>query len=340
MTDSRGWYYCNTKSNSSDLLTRIQNFSDFPNCDLWWTGSNFLRENRFNDHDVFSNFERDFDKRFNNRDVFSNFEQDFDKSFFHELKSTICLQHNCKHVSDELAGASIETVIYIKKNSSTRKLYRITSCVNRFAKNLKEKLLNNAVLLKPFVTVEELRRAQFQWIKGNQKTFDSIKLKTIWKDLNIICDENGLFRCKGRLKNAPLPYQAKAPYLINSEYYLATLIVNDIHTRFKHISIKQTLTKLRQNFWICRGKQFVNKCLICKKYKGPHYQYPVSPPLSELRMNNDFAFYATGVDNFGPLFVKSIFAKDNSTLFKVRLTLHTCAGTCGVILDVVPHKKF
>ena len=90
--------------------------------------------------------------------------QDFDKSFFHELKSNNCLQHNCKHVIDDLAGASIENFIDIKKYSSTRKLYRITSWVNTFANNLKEKLLNNAILLKPFVTVHELKRAQFQWI--------------------------------------------------------------------------------------------------------------------------------------------------------------------------------
>ena len=56
---------------------------------------------RFNDHDVLSNFEQDFGKRFNDRDVFSNFVQDFEKSFFHELKSTTCLQHNCKHVFDD-----------------------------------------------------------------------------------------------------------------------------------------------------------------------------------------------------------------------------------------------
>ena len=73
LTDSGGWYYCNTKSNPADLLTRIQNFSHFQNCDLWWTGSNFLRGKRFNDRDVLSNFERDFDKRFNECDVFSNF---------------------------------------------------------------------------------------------------------------------------------------------------------------------------------------------------------------------------------------------------------------------------
>ena len=130
LTDSRGWYYCNIKSNPADLLTRVQNFSYFQNCDLWWAGPNFLREKRFNDCECFSNFGQDFDKRFNDRDVFSNFEQDFDKSFFHELKSTTCLQQNCKHVFDELAGVSIENIIDTKKSSSTRKLYRITSWVN------------------------------------------------------------------------------------------------------------------------------------------------------------------------------------------------------------------
>ena len=54
-------------------------------------------------------------------------------------------------------------------------------------------------------------------------------------------------------------------------------------------------------------------------------------------MNNDFAFCATGVDNFSPLFVKSIFAKDSSKHFTVWVTLYTCAGTRGVILVVVPH---
>ena len=101
------------------------------------------------------------------------------------------------------------------------------------------------------------------------------------------------------------------------------------------------MTELRQNFWNCRRRQFVRNitpsCVICKKYEGPSYQYPVSPPSSELRMNNDFDFYATGINNFSPLFVRSIFAKDSSTLFKVWVTLYTCAGTRGVILDVVPH---
>ena len=43
------------------------------------------------------------------------------------------------------------------------------------------------------------------------------------------------------------------------------------------------------------------------------------------------------MDNFGPLFVKSIFAKDCLTLFKVWVTLYTCGGIRGVILDIMHH---
>ena len=100
------------------------------------------------------------------------------------------------------------------------------------------------------------------------------------------------------------------------------------------------MTELRENFWICRSRQFVRniirKCVIYKKYVGPSYQYPISPPLCELWMNNDFGFYAV-VGNFGLLFVKSIFGKYGSTLFKVWVTLYTCPERRGVILDAVLH---
>ena len=39
------------------------------------------------------------------------------------------------------------------------------------------------------------------------------------------------------------------------------------------------------------------------------------------------------------MFVKNIFytKTDNSTLFKVWVTLYTCAGTRGILLDIVPY---
>ena len=64
---------------------------------------------------------------------------------------------------------------------------------------------------------------------------------------------------------------------------------------------------------------------------------PNEPRLSITRNNNDITFYATGVNNFDPLFVKSTFAKESLMLFKVWVTLYTCAGTRGIILGAVLH---
>ena len=130
-----------------------------------------------------------------------------------------------------------------------------------------------------------MRASQIIWLKENQKKFDEKRLRILTKDLDLIYDDDNLIRCEGRLKNAPLPYETKTPYLINTEHCLATLIVKHFHESLLHISIKQTLTELRQKYWICRGKNFVRKILrnsnLCRKHEGPPYQYPAIPSLTK-----------------------------------------------------------
>ena len=76
--------------------------------------------------------------------------------------------------------------------------------------------------MKPFITAAERTFAELFWIGQNQKQFSDVRLKTLSKDLILIYDENNLIRCEGRLKHAPLPYDTKTPYLLNSEHYLET----------------------------------------------------------------------------------------------------------------------
>ena len=76
----------------------------------------------------------------------------------------------------------------------------------------------------------------------------------LWKQLNVARDENNLLICAGRLENTLLPYESKTPYLINRHHILAELTVTDIHIKLKHISIKQTLTEVRQQFWTAVGE--------------------------------------------------------------------------------------
>ena len=103
----------------------------------------------------------------------------------------------------------------------------------------------------------------------------------------------------------------KTPYLINRHYKLAELIVTDIH-------IKQTLTEVRRRFWICSGRSFIrnilSKCKLCRRFKGPCYSYSTTPPLTKLRLKDNYAFYVSGVDNFGPLYVKDTFDKNSHEL--------------------------
>ena len=52
------------------------------------------------------------------------------------------------------------------------------------------------------------------------------KMKALGNDLNLICGENGLILFEGKVKLPTLPYDAKRLYAINSEHYLARLIVD------------------------------------------------------------------------------------------------------------------
>ena len=92
-----------------------------------------------------------------------------------------------------------------------------------------------------------------------------------------------------------------------------------------------------------KGRDFITnilrKCVTCKKFNSRSYQYPTTPPLKKFRMCDNFEFYTTGVDNFGPLIVKSMFSSDSSTIHKVWVTLHTCASSRALLLGLVPSKS-
>ena len=62
--------------------------------------------------------------------------------------------------------------------------------------------------------------------------------------------------------------------------------------------------------------------------------------LTALRLNDTHPFDATSVDNCRPLFVKEVFCeKNDDKLYKVWLTLYTCASTKTILLDLVPRPN-
>ena len=56
-------------------------------------------------------------------------------------------------------------------------------------------------------------------------------------------------------------------------------------------------------------------------------------------MCDNYSFYTTGVDNFSPLFIKSMFNSDSYTMHKVWVTLHTFASIRALLLDLGPSRS-
>jgi len=104
------------------------------------------------------------------------------------------------------------------------------------------------------LSTEELSDAERRWIEDSQrnmeheKSFDSLK-----SQLNLFLDENGLWRCGGRLANADIPYSTKYPVLLPRSHFLTPFIINDAHKRVLHNGVRETLMEIRRRFWIVKG---------------------------------------------------------------------------------------
>ena len=152
---------------------------------------------------------------------------------------------------------NIASLIDCKDFSSKERLIRVTAYVLRFGfvKVLKQKSTYSSRCLTP----EELQQAESHWLKDSQSLMSG---KPVFKNCNSAFSvTNKVWRCGGRLGNANLPFKTKHPVFLDSEHHLATLIVRDAHDRVQHNGVSETLTELRDKYWIVRGRSFVRKVI-------------------------------------------------------------------------------
>ena len=135
------------------------------------------------------------------------------------------------------------------------------------------------------------------------------KRPAIIHQLGLYLDVDGLIRCRGRLQYAQLPRNTKFPILIPKESHLSTLIVRATHCMVLHGGVPETLTELRQSYWIPKGRELVKteirKCVTCSKVEGPPFRSVHSPPLPDIRVTGSQPFQVTGIDYAGPLYVRN-----------------------------------
>ena len=98
-----------------------------------------------------------------------------------------------------------------------------------------------------------------------------------------------------------------------------------------HGGVCETLTHIRQTYWIPQGRQLVkkiiSKCVTCRKIQGPPFQSVPTPPLPKSRVLQSQAFQFTGIDYVGPHYVRD---QGNQTSSKVYICPFTCAAVRAI----------
>ena len=121
-------------------------------------------------------------------------------------------------------------------------------------------------------------------------------------------DSQGLLRLGGRLKNALIPTSAKHPYIIPKNSPLSNLIIREAHQQTYHGSTQDTLSYIRQTYWILGGRtpirSFILKCVKCMRYRRTHAQH-IMGQLPASRVNPSREFLHTGVDYANPYVLKT-----------------------------------
>lgn len=152
---------------------------------------------------------------------------------------------------------------------------------------------------------------------------------------------NGIMRVTSRLVDR-YEFEEQAPPILLPVVdncpadQIVRLLIWKTHAECLHGGVSLLLDKLRQDYWLIKGRQQIKKvigsCGRCRRF----YARPFSQPMGNLplqRLVESTPFLTTGVDLMVPIYVRP-FSKNKETT-KVYVCLFVCAVTRAVQLELV-----
>lgn len=157
-----------------------------------------------------------------------------------------------------------------------------------------------------------------------------------------------VLRCATRNEKSSMEYSTVYPILLPSmirtdsggweSCVLSELLVKKAHERVGHQGVPNTLASLRSEYWVLKGRRFVqkilHKCVICRKVQGPFYSVPPSPALPEFRVVRSRPWRGTGLDYLGHFWLK----EETGPKYKAWFILYTCGATRAIHLEAVKSR--
>lgn len=314
------WNYCSGLDNPSDLTTRGESAQKILLSSLWWNGPPWLSQPVH---------------LWPSQCITKEVNQDYDKELISKELRARAVTLNT--VVQSSSNNSLFECIDIDKYSCLEKLLRLTAWVKRFIHNSKP----GSVKLRGPICASELQEALNSWIKALQLVHfgkeiqQLLSLHVIHKssriyNLNCKLNEDNFLCLQGRLQFFSDDDRAKHPLLLPANDKFVKLLILDAHIKMGHLGVDATLTHLREQYWILKGRQFVKKilsnCLVCRRFTVKA-GIQVVAPLPPDRVQEHPPFDVSGVDFAGPFFTN-----DSNT--KSYLLIFTCAVTRAVHLEL------
>ena len=226
--------------------------------------------------------------------------------------------------------------------SSWQKLVRIVAIFRKFGEYLQHK-----IGLKPgferALTVECLEEAELRIIAHVQgihfademnclKAVKDMKVHSSIRNLSPIL-VSGVIRVGGRIKHSQIAFEEKHPIILPYRSHLTDLIIMFYHQKVGHMGRASVLGNIREKYWIVKGNAAVRRvvrfCVICRKAKGPRMEQRMADLPEDRVMSNVPPFYNTGLDCFGPFYVKR-----GRSQIKRYGVLFTCLSIRAIHLEV------
>ena len=299
LSSTSNWRYCPGLQNPADLPSRGLGAKDLAENDVWWNGPDFLRKPP-------SEWPAD------NPSV-----EDNENANQESVKSPPRVTHIMVNKEGQPVEAKVDEMMQVERFSSLQRLLQVTARVLRFIKKLKAKVSGTVQEVTANDEVDDIQAAEALWVRAIQRCSfpEEVKLlsklgndvhtnsKSKVEQFGLYFDGEGVMRSRGRINASSLPPSSKNPIFLPSKHPFVELLIRHTHNQIKHSGVRDTLTTLRERFWILRGRETVKKiirhCTVCRKCEGGPFKSQPTPDLPAIRVSDHPPFTHVGFDFAG-----------------------------------------
>ena len=328
-TPLKSWHHVRTDVNVADIISRgVKSVEEIPS--TWIYGPEFLSQDESQWPPEVVLPMKDMPLELKCSAVSANTQQTPDQD---TLKSK---EEDKKKKCSQLSEHPLNTLINFF--SSSHRLFIAVSWWRRWCLKAKKKTFSGPI------TLSEMKEAEMKCVRYVQESVYQKELSDLDSEEGqvstrselrtlapVICDD--LICVGGRLKHADPNLINRHPVILPRKHHLSYLLLRRGHWK-AHLGTEWTISLIRQDYWIIGARHTLrkirSKCVICHRYfSRPKPQLMADLP-AERCQKVQFAFTHTGVDLFGPFYVK--FGRGQ---IKRWVALFTCFSIRAIHLEVV-----